>query len=161
MRVGTGYDIHRIKPSGKLRLGGLQLEHNCSLEGHSDGDVVMHAVCDALLGAAAMGDIGMHFPDTCPDLKGADSSVFLRNVSEMLEEAGYRVVNLDITLILEKPLMAPYRESMVKRVSEIIGIDKKRVNIKFKTAEGLGAEGSGEAASCHAVALIDGLKKGG
>lgn len=152
MRIGHGYDVHRFAEDRRLILGGVEIEYELGLLGHSDADVLCHAVSDALLGAAALGDIGKHFPDTDPKYKGADSIELLRCVVELL--ADYKISNIDVTLIAQKPKIAPYIAKMRKRLSEAAGCDASRISIKATTEEGLGFTGALEGISCHAVALI-------
>ena len=148
MRIGMGYDVHRLVEDRKLILGGVEIPYEKGLLGHSDADCLTHAVMDALLGAAAMGDIGKHFPDTDEKYKGADSIELLRVVKSMLEEKGYKVGNVDATIIAQRPKMAPHIPEMIRIISEALEIDSGRVNIKATTEEGLGI-------SCQAVALLE------
>lgn len=155
MRIGMGYDVHRIVEDRKLILGGVEIPYEKGLLGHSDADCLTHAVMDALLGAAAMGDIGKHFPDTDEKYKGADSIELLRVVKSMLEEKGYKVGNVDATIIAQRPKMAPHISEMIRIISEALEIDSGRVNIKATTEEGLGFTGEGLGISCQAVALLE------
>ena len=155
MRIGMGYDVHRIVEDRKLILGGVEIPYEKGLLGHSDADCLTHAVMDALLGAAAMGDIGKHFPDTDEKYKGADSIELLRVVKSMLEEKGYKVGNVDATIIAQRPKMAPHIPEMIRIISEALEIDSGRVNIKATTEEGLGFTGEGLGISCQAVALLE------
>lgn len=155
MRVGMGYDVHRLVPDRPLILGGVKIDYELGLLGHSDADCLLHAIMDALLGAAAMGDIGKHFPDTDEKYKGADSAVLMKEVGRMLAEAGFRVGNIDATIIAQKPKMAPHIESMRERIAEVIGIDISRINVKATTEEGLGFTGEGLGISCQAIALLE------
>lgn len=155
MRVGMGYDVHRLVPDRPLILGGVKIDYELGLLGHSDADCLLHAIMDALLGAAAMGDIGKHFPDTDEKYKGADSAVLMKEVGRMLAEAGFRVGNIDATIIAQKPKMAPHIESMRKRIAEVLGIDISRINVKATTEEGLGFTGEGLGISCQAIALLE------
>lgn len=155
MRVGMGYDVHRLVPDRPLILGGVKIDYELGLLGHSDADCLLHAIMDALLGAAAMGDIGKHFPDTDEKYKGADSAVLLKEVGRMLAEAGFRVGNIDATIIAQKPKMAPHIESMRERIAEVLGIDISRINVKATTEEGLGFTGEGLGISCQAIALLE------
>jgi 2-C-methyl-D-erythritol 2,4-cyclodiphosphate synthase len=153
-RIGIGYDIHRLVEGRKLVLGGVEIPFEKGLLGHSDSDVLTHAICDALLGAAALGDIGTHFPDTDPRWAGASSLEFLSRVVEMLSEKGYRVHNVDATVMAERPKLRPYVQSIRERLASVLQIDVDQVNIKAKTNEGLGSVGGGDAMSAQAVALL-------
>jgi len=153
-RVGIGNDIHRLVEGRKLILGGVEIPHERGLLGHSDGDSLTHAITDALLGAAALGDIGSHFSDRDPRWVGADSLVFLRHVHGLLEERGFEIANVDATILAERPKMAPHVEEMKARLAEAMGIGRSQINIKAKTNEGLDAIGCGEAIGAQAVALI-------
>lgn len=155
MRIGMGYDVHRLVEDRKLILGGVEIPYEKGLLGHSDADCLTHAVMDALLGAAAMGDIGKHFPDTDEKYKGADSIELLRVVKSMLEEKGYKVGNVDATIIAQRPKMAPHIPEMIRIISEALEIDSGRVNIKATTEEGLGFTGEGLGISCQAAALLE------
>ena len=155
MRVGMGYDVHRLVSDRPLILGGVKIDYELGLLGHSDADCLLHAIMDALLGAAAMGDIGKHFPDTDEKYKGADSAVLMKEVGRMLAEAGFRVGNIDATIIAQKPKMAPHIESMRERIAEVLGIDISRINVKATTEEGLGFTGEGLGISCQAIALLE------
>lgn len=157
MRIGHGYDVHRLVPNRKLILGGVEIPYEKGLLGHSDADVLAHAVMDALLGAAAMGDIGMLFPDTDPKYAGADSLVLLREVIRVINGAGYRVGNLDATIIAQAPKLSPYREQMRENIARAINGDITQVSIKATTEENLGFTGSGEGIAVHAVALLEAL----
>ena len=155
MRIGHGYDVHRLVEGRDLILGGVKIEHTLGLLGHSDADVLLHAVSDALLGAAGLRDIGYHFPDTDPQYKGADSRVLLRAVKEKLDAAGYRISNVDVTMIAQKPKLKPHIPQMMENIASDLGIDISRVNVKATTEEQLGFTGSGEGMSCHAVCLLE------
>jgi 2-C-methyl-D-erythritol 2,4-cyclodiphosphate synthase len=155
-RVGTGNDIHRLVEGRKLILGGVEIPYERGLLGHSDGDSLTHAITDALLGAAALGDIGSHFSDRDPRWAGADSLVFLRHVRGMLEERGFEIANVDATILAERPKMAPHISEMKVRLAEAMKISESQINIKAKTNEGLDATGRGEAIAAQAVALIVG-----
>ncbi len=155
MRIGHGYDVHKLVYGRKLILGGVDIPHQPGLLGHSDADVLLHAVSDALLGAAGLRDIGYHFPDTDPQYKGADSRVLLRAVKEKLDTAGYRVSNVDVTMIAQRPKLKPYIPQMMENIASDLGIDISRVNVKATTEEQLGFTGSGEGMSCHAVCLLE------
>jgi 2-C-methyl-D-erythritol 2,4-cyclodiphosphate synthase len=155
-RVGIGNDIHRLVEGRKLILGGVEIPYERGLLGHSDGDSLTHAITDALLGAAALGDIGSHFSDKDPRWAGADSLVFLRQVRGLLEERGFKIANVDATILAERPKMAPHISEMKVRLAEAMKINESQVNIKAKTNEGLDAIGRGEAIAAQAVALIVG-----
>ena len=154
MRVGMGYDVHRLVPERDLIIGGVKIPYEKGLLGHSDADVLLHAIMDALLGAAALGDIGKHFPDNDPAYKGADSLMLLGRVGEILSEEGYVIENIDSTIIAQKPKMAPHIEQMRRNIADTFGLDISRVNVKATTEEGLGFTGTGEGISAQAVALI-------
>ena len=155
MRIGHGYDVHKLVEGRDLILGGVKIEHTLGLLGHSDADVLLHAVSDALLGAAGMGDIGKHFPDTDPQYKGADSLELLRIVARKVTEAGYRVSNIDVTMIAQRPKLRPHIEQMERNIADAVGIDPSRVNVKATTEERLGFTGAEEGMSCHAVCLLE------
>ena len=154
MRIGHGYDVHRLVEGRDLILGGERIEYHLGLQGHSDADVLLHAVMDALLGAAAMRDIGYHFPDTDSAYKGADSRVLLRAVGEKITAAGYRVANIDVTMIAQKPKLKDHIPAMIRNIAQDLGIEENRVNVKATTEEHLGFTGTGEGMSCHAVCLL-------
>ena len=154
IRVGMGYDVHKLTEGRDLILGGVKIPYEKGLLGHSDADVLLHAIMDALLGAAALGDIGKHFPDNDPAYKGADSLMLLGRVGEILSEEGYVIENIDSTIIAQKPKMAPHIEQMRKNIADTLGLDISRVNVKATTEEGLGFTGTGEGISAQAVALI-------
>lgn len=154
MRVGIGYDVHRLVEDRKLILGGVDIPHEKGLLGHSDADVLLHAIMDALLGAAAMGDIGRHFPDNDNSFKNIDSMVLLKNVYELLLKEDYIISNIDATLVCQKPKLAPYIEDMKKNIASVLSLDVNQVNIKATTTETLGFEGRKEGISSHAVCLI-------
>jgi 2-C-methyl-D-erythritol 2,4-cyclodiphosphate synthase len=153
-RVGIGNDIHRLVEGRGLILGGVHVPYEHGLLGHSDGDSLTHAIIDALLGAAGLGDIGSHFSDRDPQWKGADSQIFLRHAVSLLSERGYRIVNIDATILAEKPKMAPHIPTMKELLATAIGIDPVQINLKAKTNEGLDAIGRGEAIGAQAIALI-------
>ncbi|WP_305908559.1 2-C-methyl-D-erythritol 2,4-cyclodiphosphate synthase [Methylomarinum sp. Ch1-1] len=155
IRVGQGYDVHRFKEGGDVILGGVKIDYEKGLDAHSDGDVVLHALCDALLGAAALGDIGKHFPDTDPEFKGADSRVLLRHVYGIVQQKGYQLVNADITIIAQAPKMAPHIEAMCKNISDDLHADSDCINVKATTTEKLGFEGRKEGIAVQAVVLIE------
>ena len=155
MRIGHGYDVHRLVECRDLILGGVKVEYELGLLGHSDADVLLHAVMDALLGAAALRDIGYHFPDTDPAYKGADSRVLLREVGKKIAAAGYRVGNIDVTMIAQRPKLKDHIPQMVKNIAEDLQIAENQVNIKATTEEKLGFTGEGLGMSCHAVCLLE------
>jgi 2-C-methyl-D-erythritol 2,4-cyclodiphosphate synthase len=155
MRVGLGHDSHRLAEGRPLILGGVRVDHPRGLVGHSDADVVLHAVTDALLGAAGLGDIGDAFPDTDPVNKDRDSAFFLRESLVRLNRAGWRPVNVDVTVFAQEPKLGPIKASIRRRVAELLGLEDNCVNIKAKTGEGVGHIGRAEAIGCHAIALID------
>lgn len=154
MRIGQGYDVHRLTEGRDLIIGGVKIPYEKGLLGHSDADVLVHAVMDALLGAAALGDIGEHFPDTDPAYKGISSVELLRHVGKLLEEQFYIIENIDATIIAQKPKLKEYRPQMRENIAEALGIDKSRVNVKATTEEGLGFTGSGEGISAQAITLL-------
>ena len=154
MRIGHGYDVHKLVEHRKLIVGGVDIPHDIGLLGHSDADVLLHAISDALLGACALGDIGTHFPDTDPKWEGADSLVLLREVNRIINEAGYFVENIDSTLIAQKPKMKPYIPQMRKNIAAACGVDVSAVSVKATTEENLGFTGRQEGISAHAVVLV-------
>ncbi len=153
-RVGQGFDVHRFGAGDHVVLGGVRIPHERGLEAHSDGDVVIHALCDAVLGAAGLGDIGRHFPDDDPRWRGADSRTFLRAVAAMAREAGLAVINADVTVVAQAPRLAPHVEAMGANLAADLGIAPARVNVKATTTEGLGFTGRGEGIAALAVALL-------
>lgn len=155
IRIGQGYDVHRFIDEGEVILGGVTIDYEKGLEAHSDGDVVLHALSDALLGAAALGDIGKHFPDTDPDFKGADSRVLLRHVYGIVQEKGYKLVNADITIIAQAPKMAPHIVAMCTNIAEDLSVDIDCINVKATTTEKLGFEGRKEGIAVQAAVLIE------
>ena len=155
MRIGHGYDVHRLVPGRKLILGGVEIPWELGLDGHSDADVLLHAVMDALLGAAALRDIGFHFPDTDMRYKGADSRVLLREVKRMLDTKGYRVGNVDVTVIAQQPKLKAYIPRMIENIARDLGVEPDRVNVKATTEEKLGFTGAGQGMACHAVCLLN------
>jgi 2-C-methyl-D-erythritol 2,4-cyclodiphosphate synthase len=155
LRVGQGYDVHAFGPGDAVVIGGVPIAHEFGVLAHSDGDVALHALCDALLGAAALGDIGMHFPDTDPAWRGADSRQFVRHVHALLVERGYTVVNVDLTLVAEAPRLGPHRIRIRENIASDLGISVGRVNVKATTTERLGWLGRREGLACHAIALIE------
>lgn len=154
MRIGQGFDIHALAEGRKLIIGGVTIPYERGLLGHSDADVLLHAICDALIGAAALGDIGQHFPDTDPRYAGIDSRKLLREVVQLLRQRGYRVTNIDATVIAQAPKLAPYIIAMRENIAADLGIALDEVNVKAKTAERLGAVGRGEGIVAQAVVLI-------
>lgn len=155
MRIGTGYDVHRLTKGRELVLCGVRIPHEFGLLGHSDADVATHAIADALLGAAALGDIGMHFPDTNPAYEGCSSIALLRECGRLLKDNGFSVVNIDATIIAQSPKLGPYREQMRSNIADALEIAIECVSIKATTEEGLGFTGRGEGISAQAVALIE------
>ena len=155
MRIGHGYDVHKLVECRDLILGGVRIPYHLGLLGHSDADVLLHAVSDALLGAAGLGDIGRHFPDTDPQYKGADSLKLLENVAEKVKAAGYRVSNIDVTMIAQAPKLKPYIEQMMENIAADLRIDVSRVNVKATTEEKLGFTGQNWGMACHAVCLLE------
>ena len=154
MRIGNGYDVHRLVPDRKLILGGVEIPYEKGLLGHSDADVLIHAIMDALLGAAALGDIGKYFPDTDPDYKGADSMQLLARVRDMLADRAYYIENIDATIIAQRPKLAPYIETMVRNIASVLAISTGQVNVKATTEEGLGFTGEGLGIAASAVCLL-------
>lgn len=155
MRVGMGYDVHRLTEGRELILGGVKIPWEMGLLGHSDADVVVHAVMDAILGAAALRDIGRHFPDTDPQYKGISSILLLKKVGELLKEKGYSIVNIDATIIAQKPKLLPYMDTMIENVAEALKLSADQVNIKATTEEGLGFTGSLQGISSQAICVIE------
>jgi 2-C-methyl-D-erythritol 2,4-cyclodiphosphate synthase len=155
MRVGIGHDTHRLVEDRPLILGGVRLEHPRGLAGHSDADVVLHAVTDALLGAAGLGDIGDHYPDTDPAYRDCDSGVFVRKTVDRLNRSGWRIVNLDVIIFAQAPRLGPVKSEIRRRVAQLAGIAAEDVNVKAKTGEGVGSIGRAEAIGCQVVALIE------
>lgn len=157
MRVGMGYDVHKLVEGRKLILGGVEIPHTLGLLGHSDADVLLHAIMDALLGAAALGDIGKHFPDTDPAYKGISSMKLLEHVGKLIEEKGYVIDNIDATIIAQKPKLRPYIEEMEQNIAKALGISKEQVNVKATTEEGLGFTGTEQGISSQAICMLSGL----
>ncbi|MGI6452539.1 MAG: 2-C-methyl-D-erythritol 2,4-cyclodiphosphate synthase [Syntrophomonadaceae bacterium] len=155
LRVGTGFDVHALQEGRKLVLGGVEIPHSKGLLGHSDADVLIHAICDALLGAAALGDIGQHFPDSDPLFKDVSSTVLLVQVKDLIQKKGFSIVNIDSTVIAQKPKLAPYIPAMRENIAQALNIDVGQVSIKATTTERLGFEGQEEGISAQAVVLID------
>jgi 2-C-methyl-D-erythritol 2,4-cyclodiphosphate synthase len=154
LRVGFGHDVHRLVPGRKCILGGVEIPHSKGFEGHSDADVLLHAIADALLGAAALGDIGKHFPNTDPRYKGISSILLVHQVADLLTQHRYRIVNIDATLLLDEPKIAPYVDRMRNEIANALGVAVQQVSIKATTCEGLGFIGAGEGGAAHAVAVI-------
>lgn len=161
MRVGFGYDVHAFGPGDHVMLGGARIAHDQGVRAHSDGDVLLHALCDALLGAMGLGDIGEHFPDSDPRWKGADSRLFLRHCAGLLHQHGWRVVNADLTVIAEAPRLGSFRAQIRNNVSADLGTRPERINVKATTQEGLGAIGRREGLACYAVVLLAHASDGG
>jgi 2-C-methyl-D-erythritol 2,4-cyclodiphosphate synthase len=155
MRIGIGIDIHPLVAGRKLIIGGVEIPYDKGLDGHSDADVLLHAICDALLGAAALGDIGKHFPNTNPAFKDIDSQTLLKKVRQLLERQNYQPVNVDAMLLLEKPKIAPFIPQMRKNIARCLHLELDSVSIKATTSEGLGFVGKGEGATAHAVCIIE------
>ena len=155
MRIGHGYDVHKLVEGRDLIIGGVKIEHTLGLLGHSDADVLLHAVSDALLGAAGLGDIGKHFPDTDPKYKGADSLKLLEIVAQRVKEAGYRISNIDVTMIAQRPKLRPHIEQMEQNIARAVGVDLSRINVKATTEEKLGFTGEELGMACHAVCLLE------
>ncbi len=155
MRIGHGYDVHRLVENRELILGGVKIEHSLGLLGHSDADVLLHAICDALLGAAALGDIGKHFPDSDERFLGIDSRILLRQTVSLINEKGFKISNIDATVLAQAPKLAPFIEKMRQNIAEDIGIDFSRVNVKATTEEKLGFTGKREGIAAHAVCLLE------
>ena len=159
MRIGIGYDVHQLVENRPLWLGGVEIPHTHGLLGHSDADVLIHAICDALLGAAALGDIGSHFPDTDPQYKGIDSKLLLRRCGQLIAEEGYTIANIDSIVVAQRPKLAPYIPQMRQTLADTLGIDIRQVSVKATTTEHLGFEGRQEGISAHATALLESLQR--
>lgn len=157
MRIGQGFDAHAFRDGGRLVLGGVEIPHDKGLEAHSDGDVALHALCDALLGAAALGDIGRHFPDSDPQYRGVDSRILLREVMQKIAAKGYRVVNADLTLVAQAPRLAPHIDAMRDNIAADLNVEPDCINVKATTTEKMGFTGRGEGIAAFAVALIKSL----
>lgn len=155
MRIGHGYDVHKLAENRRLIIGGAEIPFDKGLLGHSDADVLLHAVCDALLGAATLGDIGKHFPDNDNSFKDIDSRILLRNTVKLIKEKGYKISNIDATILAQAPKMAPYIEVMRQNIANDCGIELSRVNVKATTEEGLGFTGEGKGIAAHAVCLLE------
>ena len=158
MRIGQGYDVHKLVPDRELILGGVTIPYEKGLLGHSDADVLVHAVMDALLGAAALGDIGQHFPDTDPQYKGISSILLLQKVGALLKEKGYQIVNIDATIIAQKPKLLPHIDQMIKNVADALELSEDQVNIKATTEEGLGFTGTMQGISSQAICCIQSVR---
>jgi len=154
VRTGLGWDVHRLRAGRPMILGGVAIPSDLGLDGHSDADILSHAITDALLGAAALGDIGMHFPDTDPQWKGANSAQFLAHAAALVRNGGYEIVNIDSTVILERPKLKDYRTAIRESLARTLGLDLNRVSVKFKTAEQVGPVGEGLSAEAQAIATI-------
>lgn len=159
MRIGHGYDVHRFAQNRKLIIGGVTIPHSLGLAGHSDADVLLHAVCDALLGAAALGDIGRHFPDTDNQYKDADSRILLRHTVELINRAGYTIQNIDATVIAQAPKLMPHIPRMQENIAADCGVEKDFINVKATTEEGLGFTGTMQGIAAHAVCLLNGPER--
>lgn len=155
MRIGHGYDVHKLVADRRLVLGGVEIPYEYGLLGHSDADVLLHAICDALLGAAALGDIGKHFPDNDNAYLNIDSRVLLKNTAELVRKAGFSVCNIDVTVLAQRPKLAPFIETMRKNIADDLNLELSRVNVKATTEEGLGFTGSGEGIAAHTVCLLE------
>lgn len=154
IRIGHGYDVHALADGLRLVLGGVEIEHSKGCVAHSDGDVAIHAICDALLGALALGDIGKLFPDTSMEFKGIDSKILLRRVCDVVEQKGYKISNVDCTIAMQRPKLRPHIDTMRQTLADVMGVDVDRVSVKATTTERLGFEGREEGVSTHAVALL-------
>lgn len=154
IRIGHGYDVHALADGLRLVLGGVEIEHSKGCVAHSDGDVAIHAICDALLGALALGDIGKLFPDTSMEFKGIDSKILLRRVCDVVEQKGYKISNIDCTIAMQRPKLRPHIDTMRQTLADVMGLDVDRVSVKATTTERLGFEGREEGVSTHAVALL-------
>lgn len=154
IRIGHGYDVHALAEGLRLVLGGVEIEHSKGCVAHSDGDVAIHAICDALLGALALGDIGKLFPDTSMEFKGIDSKILLRRVCDVVEQKGYKISNIDCTIAMQRPKLRPHIDTMRQTLADVMGVDVDRVSVKATTTERLGFEGREEGVSTHAVALL-------
>jgi 2-C-methyl-D-erythritol 2,4-cyclodiphosphate synthase len=155
MRIGYGYDVHRLEVGHSLVLGGVEIPFETGLVGHSDADVLLHAITDALLGACALGDIGQHFPNTDDEFDGIDSRILLRNIMDLIRGEGYQISNIDATVVAERPKLASHIPTMRKRIAQDLAVDKEQVSVKATTSEGIGFEGEGKGISARAVALLN------
>ena len=153
-KIGSGYDVHRLANDRRLIIGGVNIPFDKGLKGHSDADVLTHAICDAILGAAGLGDIGRHFPDSDPTYRNISSLILLKHCANMLEDQGYSIVNIDCTILAQSPKLEPYKKEMEHKIAAAIEISPESVNVKATTTEGLGFEGKGEGIAAHAVVLI-------
>ncbi len=154
VRTGFGFDSHRFSPGSSIILAGLEIEHDMGVSAHSDGDVVLHALTDAILGALAAGDIGEHFPDNDPQWAGAESSIFVRRAMELAQQAGYVMGNCDITILAEAPKLGPHKKEMARRIAKLLNVEPTDVSVKAKTAESMGQIGAGEGIACYANVLL-------
>ncbi|GLC30911.1 2-C-methyl-D-erythritol 2,4-cyclodiphosphate synthase [Clostridium omnivorum] len=154
MRIGMGYDVHKLVEGRKLIIGGVEISYEKGLLGHSDADVLLHAIMDSILGAAALGDIGKHFPDTDERFKGISSILLLKEVGKLIKEKGYEIENIDSTIIAQKPKMAPHISNMIKNIAEALNVEEDRINVKATTEEGLGFTGRGEGISSQSICLL-------
>jgi 2-C-methyl-D-erythritol 2,4-cyclodiphosphate synthase len=154
-RIGQGFDVHALAPDRKLVIGGVEIPYHRGLEGHSDADVLLHAICDALLGAASLGDIGVHYPDSDPRYRDVDSRMLLRDTAQKVAGAGYRIVNVDATVIAQAPRLAPHMAKMIGNIAADLGVAPSQVSVKATTTEGLGFVGRGEGIAAQAIALIE------
>jgi len=154
-RIGNGYDVHRLTSGRKLIIGGVDIPHSMGLDGHSDADVLLHAICDALLGACGAGDIGQYFPDTDPQWKGVSSILLLEKVGDICLQKGFKISNIDSIVVAQKPKLSPYMQSMKNNIRNALGLDEERVNVKATTTEKLGFQGNEEGISAHAIALLE------
>ena len=155
LRIGQGYDVHAFQPGDHVMLGGVRIPHSQAVRAHSDGDVLLHAICDALLGAAGLGDIGMHFPDSDPRWRGADSRALLRHVHSLLTDGGLRVVNVDATVLADAPRLGRHRDAMCRNIAADLAVPSGCINVKATTSERLGFIGREEGLACHAIALLE------
>ncbi len=154
-RIGNGYDVHRLVSGRKLIIGGVDIPYSMGLDGHSDADVLLHAICDALLGACGAGDIGQYFPDTDPQWKGVSSILLLEKVGDICHQKGFRISNIDSIIVAQKPKLSPHMQSMKQNIRTALGLEEERVNVKATTTEKLGFEGNEEGISAHAIALLE------
>ena len=155
LRIGNGYDVHRLVEGRKLILGGVEIPHTKGVLGHSDGDVLLHAITDAIIGALGLGDIGLHFPDNDEDLKGIDSSILLKKINEMMKDKKYEIVNIDSVIVMQKPKLRPYIDEIERNIAKILNIDSELVNVKAKTEEKLGFTGDESGVKSYCVVLLE------
>ena len=155
LRIGNGYDVHRLVEGRKLILGGVEIPHTKGVLGHSDGDVLLHAITDAIIGALGLGDIGLHFPDNDEDLKGIDSSILLKKINEMMKDKKYEIVNIDSVIVMQKPKLRPYIDEIERNIAKILDIDSELVNVKAKTEEKLGFTGDESGVKSYCVVLLE------